>query len=218
MKIVNRLIVLGIIVAGAWFFANQWNKNHKPAVTPEGTEAVEVVTEEPGTENVTEETTPTEEVALEETTPAVEETAPVVEANTEEVAPVVETQPVVETAPVVTTTTPVAQPTVETPAKVYDQVMAARAEAPASEVYVYLYEWEVDMLNDVVPSGDVTFVVHNSGIFTHDFSLDGVTNFGKVKPGYTREFNINLAPGMYDIVSPREQDINNGMWHALVVE
>ena len=114
---------------------------------------------------------------------------------------------VVETAKV---TTQAATPrTVTTPITVQDVSQEDLDRAPFfidAHVRVYLYEWDIDASHLVLPEGNISFEVINVGQFSHDFAIEGVQNFGKVRPGEVRVFAAKLGAGDFAFISPRDED------------
>jgi hypothetical protein len=86
-----------------------------------------------------------------------------------------------------------------------------------SRLKVYLYEWGIDISSTAVLPGNIEFEVVNNGQFTHHFSIKEVQNFGKVLPGETRVFVARLEEGEFELFSPRNIDVENGMNETLYV-
>lgn len=129
------------------------------------------------------------------------------ESEAETSAPVTTTTTTVTSTPA-TTETPAA-PVVTTPAPVVVQPPAVPARN--TDVKVFMYEWGVDLSDKTIPSGTVNFQVQNDGRFTHDFSLTGFGNLGKVMPNEVRTFTVKLRAGEYEVFSKRRQDYERGV-------
>lgn len=84
-------------------------------------------------------------------------------------------------------------------------------------VKVYMYEWGIDLSSKKIPSGTVVFTVINSGRFSHDFTIKGLKDFGKVAPRQTVSFTSKVPAGNYEIFSGRRDDTDNGMREGLTV-
>ena len=87
-----------------------------------------------------------------------------------------------------------------------------------SKVKVYLFEGGVDLSVSTIPAGHVTFTVRNDGRVSHDFSVEGVEDFGRITPGSEHTFELNLSAGEYVLSSPRELDQRLDMRETLYVE
>ena len=48
-----------------------------------------------------------------------------------------------------------------------------------------------------MPSGQVTFVVKNSGAEVHNFDINGTKSGALLAPGTTETWTVALAPGQY---------------------
>lgn len=172
--------------------SEEGSAENQPPATEE--ETSEPATEPETTETVTEDTTPEAEVRPEETQ---EETSTVEEETPENVETVVVPAPVVPACPVV-----------------YTDIPNLRAD---DNVRVYLYEWEIDILNSVVGEGLIQFEVINTGARSHRFGIVGVYDFGKVRPGETRYFAIELDNGEFTLYSPLAVDQERGMVENILV-
>ncbi len=64
----------------------------------------------------------------------------------------------------------------------------------------------------------MTFTVRNDGRLSHDFSVEGVRDFGRITPGSIHTFELDLAEGEYVLYSPREVDQRLNMRETLRVE
>ena len=69
-----------------------------------------------------------------------------------------------------------------------------------------------------IPAGHVTFTVRNDGRVSHDFSVEGVEDFGRITPGSMHTFELDLSAGEYILSSPRELDQRLDMRETLHVE
>lgn len=203
---IKRAIILILIFAGLYWLTTSLRKD--PTTEPVDTKpVVEEAEKAPeGEEDAKidgEAVTPEETEKVEAT-----EKAPEVDVKTE--TPVV---PVVtETAPIVETTV-VAEEKVEKVVTIVAPKPAPRAVYPnrTTDVKIYLYEWNIDVSTKEIPSGTVNFEVINSGRFSHDFTLKGIKDFGKVAPRHTANFTAKLLPGDFELFSGRRDDYENGM-------
>jgi len=164
------------------------------------------------------------EVTESATEAVVEEAAKEDEEEESAVEPVVTK---VETKTITTPRVTTPEPVVAAPEIVEEVVEAVPAPAaprveplPAvtTEVKVYLYEWGLDMSQKTFPAGTVNFTVQNDGRFTHDFSVRGVKDFGKVTPGTTANFSAGIRAGEYEVYSDRREDYDRGLVDTIVVE
>ncbi|MCF7847179.1 MAG: hypothetical protein K9M51_04125 [Candidatus Gracilibacteria bacterium] len=208
IKIVNRLLILVIIIGGIWFLAENWNSDEEiPVNEPTAEEMAEEANEEESAEDI-------EDLKNEivENIPDYTET----EGNEENASPE-EEEPTAspEPTPAPEPATPTPQPTPEPPAETEPVLVVPNVQ---TDVRVYLYEWEIDLTDRVLPAGTVTFEVINSGRFTHAFAIEGVGDFGKVLPGARETFVVDLSPGIYQVLSPREVDLHYDMNENIVVE
>ncbi|MBT3349618.1 hypothetical protein HN954_03455 [bacterium] len=209
IKIINRLLILVVIIGGIWFLAKNWN-TEEPLPTKDEPVATEEISKESDKMNELKD-------SLSENLP---ETKDYEASEPEEVVstPIVETaEPeIVETQkPATTVIKNPTTPKIETPVTPIEEIVV---EENPSYVRVYLYEWEIDLTDRTLARGPVTFEVLNNGRFAHYFSIDGVKDFGKVLPGTSVEFTVNLAAGNYEITSPREIDMAHNMRENFVVE
>jgi uncharacterized cupredoxin-like copper-binding protein len=71
-----------------------------------------------------------------------------------------------------------------------------------------------------VKAGTITFVLTNEGRYTHDFRVEGQgvdERAPKVGRGRSREWEITLAPGSYNISCPISNHADRGMIGTLEV-
>lgn len=210
----KRVLVLVLFLFGVFWWLT--NPDNEPTDAPTEVEVVETeesaeeggekTTEE--TEAETENTAATETESTEEVTTEVESTSLVTPTtdNTSTPAPVV-TQPVSTPKETTVVSTPVVTPVRTAP------VVPARI----TDIKVFVYEWGLDLSDKTIPAGTINFQVQNDGRFTHDFSVSGFGNLGKIAPSETRTFTIKLTPGEYEVFSDRRQDYERGIVETFTV-
>ena len=191
MKLVNRLLIIAVIAFGAWFIIQHWDSVETPTEI-ENTE--EIAFEGEKGEDLMIDIDIDSPLSFDEQLKALEEEK-VVSENTTTVKPV---------RKYVSSTT--RQKTTET---VFQE---------DSEVTVYLFDGGIDLSTSVVPTGNITFTVRNDGRVSHDFSVEGIKDFGRIVPGSIHTFEINLVEGEYVLTSPRELDQQLEMRETLRVE
>jgi plastocyanin len=64
-------------------------------------------------------------------------------------------------------------------------------------VTVNMVEYAFQLSQTTVPSGQVTFVIHNGGVAVHNFDLEGVKVGALLAPGTSETWTVALAPGTY---------------------
>ncbi len=200
----RRILIIGVILVGAWFVFQELNN----APQEEGTPATE--------ETTTEETVQTEE-GKDAEKPVVEEktkkdvTAPVAEEETPR-APMVKKENILA----------VDKTNVIVPTEVAEKITQPAEETPVlyptSTVKVFMYEWGIDLSSANVPAGNIAFQVINNGQFSHHFAIKGGTDFGKVVPGELATFVAPLEAGTITLYSPRQIDMENEMQETLYVQ
>lgn len=82
------------------------------------------------------------------------------------------------------------------------------ANAPA-RVAVRLSEWNVEMSEQVVAPGAVTFAVHNTGSIPHAFEIEGQgieRETGTIQPGDSATLAVSLTRGAYEVYCPVGND------------
>ena len=93
------------------------------------------------------------------------------------------------------------------------------AVLPKSDATVYMYDFEIDLSTKTFPAGDITFTVKNSGLFAHQFAIEGVKNYGLVGRDATEVFTVRITkPGTYKVSSEKEMDIEREMYEYITVE
>lgn len=207
----KRILVLVLFLFGVfWWLSNRDVNPDDLALNPDNEAEVSVETEEP-TETDEEPVEADEETATTEQTEEADKTGE----NTTEAK---ETETVSTTTTVTTTTeaeveaTPVVvKPVVEVVTKPVDTGVVTDAK-------VYLYEWGLDLSQKTFPVGVVNFAVQNDGRFTHDFSIRGVADLGKVTPGTTETFTVQLGAGEYEVYSNRREDYERGVRDMITVQ
>lgn len=215
---IKRLIIFVLAIAGILYFAlkddakapeiatETGQETQAPAEGEEGTE--ETVVSEGGEQSEVDDKQ-TEDKVMEEKKP---ESTPVKE-------PAMKTLDF-ENNTEVKTTTPVVEQTVTTEETVTVVEMPKKQEpvnGPTTNVKVYLYEWEIDSSELTVPAGTVNFEVVNTGSFSHNFGISGVTDFGRVNPGETKSFTAQLTSGEFELMSSKKVDMERGMQEAFTV-
>jgi uncharacterized cupredoxin-like copper-binding protein len=97
----------------------------------------------------------------------------------------------------------------------------ARAEdPPAGQVDVHLTEYAIQIPATVV-AGPTTFVVHNDGMKTHSFKIEGPglaeLLATPVKPQETEKLQVTLQAGDYKVYCPIGSHEGKGMTKKLTV-
>ncbi|HZS25487.1 MAG TPA: cupredoxin domain-containing protein [Gaiellaceae bacterium] len=69
------------------------------------------------------------------------------------------------------------------------------APGPGGTVTVDEFEYGFTLTPSTVPSGNVTFVMKNTGTVTHNFDIEGVKAGAFVDPGQTATMTVNLQAG-----------------------
>jgi uncharacterized cupredoxin-like copper-binding protein len=64
-------------------------------------------------------------------------------------------------------------------------------------VTVNMVEYDFQLSQTTIPSGQVTFVVKNSGAEVHNFDINGTKSGALLAPGTTETWTVALAPGQY---------------------
>jgi uncharacterized cupredoxin-like copper-binding protein len=64
-------------------------------------------------------------------------------------------------------------------------------------VNVNMFEYGFTLSQSSIPSGQVTFVIKNSGAEVHNFDINGVKSGTLLSPGATETWTVALAPGQY---------------------
>ena len=85
-------------------------------------------------------------------------------------------------------------------------------------VKVYLFDGGMDLSVSTVPEGRVIFTVRNDGRVSHDFSVEGLADFGRITPRSSHTFELDFTEGEYTLYSPRELDRRLEMYETLYVE
>jgi len=198
----RRILIIGVILVGAWFVFQELNAPKEIDVNTEETTAEEeFVTEERTEEFVTEEGTTEEKEEVKRD--------PINKEGLVEEPVVVPTKVVIPSV--------IVPSVVEEKEKTFES-----SETPpvyiVDTVKVFLYEWGIDLSAANVEAGNVAFEVFNNGQFTHHFAVEGGTDFGKVVPGEMVTFVASLEEGMITLYSPRQIDMANEMQETLYVQ
>jgi len=205
----KRVLVLVLFLFGVFWWLTNRDSEPKEPTTETEVVTVETETEEGKGEEDEDETEIAEKEDGEATTESEEkETKPAsdVEVSTTPGTTTPQTTAPVSTEPATTpaTTTPTVAPTRPT-------VVAPTVPAKTTDIKVYLYEWGLDLSDKTIPAGTVNFQVQNDGRFTHDFSVSGFGNLGKVTPNEKKTFTVKLGAGEYEAFSKRRQDYERGL-------
>lgn len=87
-------------------------------------------------------------------------------------------------------------------------------------IHVSLQDFRLDPDHMTVKTGTVTFVLENTGRYTHDFRVEGQgtdERAPKVGQGRTFEWLVVLSPGNYQVSCPISNHANRGMIGTLEV-
>jgi len=84
-------------------------------------------------------------------------------------------------------------------------------------VTVNMVEYQFQLSQTSVPSGQVTFVIKNSGSDVHNFDVNGVKSGAILAPGGTETWTVSLAPGQYLYTCDVPFHVDRGMTGALTV-
>jgi uncharacterized cupredoxin-like copper-binding protein len=84
-------------------------------------------------------------------------------------------------------------------------------------VTVNMVEYQFQLSQASVPSGQVTFVIKNAGNDVHNFDISGVKSGAILSPGGTETWTVSLAPGQYLYVCDVPFHVDRGMTGALTV-
>jgi hypothetical protein len=191
MKLVNRLLIIAVIAFGAWFLVQHWDSAEAPVFEEEVGEIVFEVPE--GEEELVLDLE--SDLSLEEQLEALRKkpstTLTPVEQKKEVLLPISETTEEIETILPVDS---------------------------SSNVTVYLFDGGMDISNSIISEGTVSFLVRNDGRVSHDFSIEGLQDFGRIVPGKAQTFVVDLSAGEYRIFSPRDIDQKLDMSETLFVE
>lgn len=192
MKLVNRLLIIAVIAFGAWFLVQQWDSVEAPIT--EGEEQGEVVFEVAEGED---------ELVLDLDS----------DLSLEEQLEALRRKPS-------TTLTPAIQK--KGNGLSVSQISAATETTIlpklSSKVTVYLFDGGMDISDSTISEGAVSFFVRNDGRVLHNFSIEGIQDFGRIVPGKPQTFIVNLSEGEYRIFSPRDIDQRLEMSETLFVE
>ncbi len=201
MKLVNRLLIIAVIAFGTWFLVQHWDSVEAPVVEDEGGE---VVFEVPEGE---------EELVLDlDSDLSLEEQLDALRTKTT-LTPIVEERKVV---PAQQESDTLEEERVEDETVV--ETVVENILGKNSEVIVYLFDGGIDISNSIIPEGTVSFLVRNDGRLSHDFSIEGKEDFGRIVPGESKTFVLDLSAGKYRIFSPRDIDQKLDMSENLFVE
>ena len=193
MKLINRLLIIAVIAFGAWFIIQHWDSV-----------------------NTSMENNDTEKIVLEEG----EEDELAIDMDIDSPISFDEQLAALEDKTLVKPTTikkPNDKYIKETPTPIVEKETSKFVFQEKSKVTVYLFDGGIDLSNSTIPMGHVTFTVRNDGRVSHDFSVEGVQDFGRITPGTMHTFELDLTEGEYVLSSPRELDQRLDMRETLRV-
>jgi plastocyanin len=84
-------------------------------------------------------------------------------------------------------------------------------------VQVNMIEYAFQLSQSTIPSGQVTFVIKNSGADVHNFDISGVKSGKIIGPGETETWTVALAPGQYLYVCDVPFHVDRGMTGTLQI-
>lgn len=198
MKLVNRLLIIAVIAFGAWFLIHNWNSVEAPAVEENNNgEKAALEIENNGEDELVLDLD--SDLSLEEQLEALRKkpsTTLVPAEKKEKVLPSFSITP-------------------------KEKQKTSSVIVPgglSSKVTVYLFDGGIDISNSIIPEGTVSFFVRNDGRLSHDFSIEGKEDFGRIVPGTPQTFVVDLPAGEYTIFSSRDVDQKLDMRETLTVE
>jgi len=203
----KRLVIIAILIVGGVLIFTRDKAPDMDKTNETVSEKTEVVDTKEESKEEVEVVEPKEEVAKEEevvTKEVVEE--PVKEKEVVEVKE--EVKEVIK--PKITTIVPLKPALVKAPVVTIPVIV--------SNVKVYLYDFNIDVSQKEVSAGKINFEVMNNGRFSHDFAIANYKNFGKVRPGETKNFSALLNSGEAKIYSDRNQDAEKGMVETIILQ
>lgn len=86
---------------------------------------------------------------------------------------------------------------------------APRSPAEPAAVSAKLSEWRVELSQDTITAGSVTFTVANAGSIPHAFEVEGQgmeKETGVIQAGSSVTLTLTLKPGTYEVYCPVGQD------------
>jgi len=86
---------------------------------------------------------------------------------------------------------------------------AHRAPDNAAEVSAKLSEWKVEISDDTIAVGTVTFRIANNGSIPHAFEVEGQgieKETADIEPGSSVALTLTLKPGTYELYCPVAED------------
>ncbi len=86
---------------------------------------------------------------------------------------------------------------------------------------VYFYDYGLDISDKKIFAGKITIRAINSGRLSHDLTIkngDFMLELGRIAPGETKYFNIDLDKGVFSITSQVRIDQEKGLGRSLIVE
>ncbi|HWC74004.1 MAG TPA: cupredoxin domain-containing protein [Gemmatimonadales bacterium] len=85
----------------------------------------------------------------------------------------------------------------------------ARAATEPAQVAVRLSEWNVQLSEQTIAAGSVTFAVRNAGSIPHAFEIEGQgieKETTTIQPGDSATLTVTLKPGTYEVYCPVGND------------
>ena len=79
-------------------------------------------------------------------------------------------------------------------------VVIARPVAAQTTVNVNMVEYAFQLSQSSMPSGQVTFVIKNSGNEIHNFAILGNKAGAQIGPGTSETWTVSLPPGTYNYI------------------
>src|SRR5882672_8504035 len=82
---------------------------------------------------------------------------------------------------------------------------AYRSAGEPAAVGAKLSEWKVELSQDTITAGSVTFTIMNTGSIPHAFEVEGQgieKETGVIQPGSSATLTLTLKPGTYEVYCP----------------
>jgi uncharacterized cupredoxin-like copper-binding protein len=108
----------------------------------------------------------------------------------------------------VTTTTQTTQTTTTTRTTTTSTVPVGNAQ---TTVTVNMVDYAFQLSQSSIPSGQVTFVIHNKGNEVHNFAILGGKAGAQIAPGATETWTVALPPGTYNYQCDVPFHVDKGM-------
>lgn len=84
-------------------------------------------------------------------------------------------------------------------------------------VTVYMVEYAFQLSQTTIPSGQVTFIIKNSGAEVHNFDLNGVHSGTLLAPGATETWKVSLPAKQYLYTCDVPFHVDRGMTGVIQV-